>query len=261
MKLKLEFVLHWLMAITFSILAISGLAMAGARFGWILNYDIATADIVHRVTAVIYVIVTLASIGQEVMRVLRSDSKKDLPWSIFGRSGYGFFTLVTTLLFILTGVILWKSHHSNMAAVAFAMFVHENLTYIVLASLVWHMYQKAHGLLWPKQAVANNLMTQRWFKLVVWFITSSFFFAVAAIMVSFAGPPPGGQQIKAYMAGMMQAMDKSLMGLANMEPGLTVAGQVTGVLPMSASMLVILLILAFLLAIGFLWEGQQKNER
>lgn len=261
MKLKLEFILHWLMAVTFSILTISGLAMAGARFGWILNYNIAMADIVHRVTAVVYILLTLASIGQEVLRILRSDSKMDLPWSIFGRSGYGFFTLITTLLFILTGVILWKSHHSNMAAVAFSMFVHENLTYVVLASLIWHIYRKAYILLWPKKVIANNLLTQTWFKFVIWLITSSFFYAVAILMVSFAGPPPNQQQVQAFMGGMMQAMETSLMGIANMEPGFMVAGQVAEILSMSAVVLSILLILAFLLAIVFLWEGQQKNER
>jgi len=58
---------------------------------------------------------------------------------------------ITTLIFIITGVIIWICMDSNMAAISFALFVHEKLTYIVVASVIWHIYVKCHALLWPKK--------------------------------------------------------------------------------------------------------------
>ncbi|SDD66974.1 Cytochrome b subunit of formate dehydrogenase [Sporomusa acidovorans] len=254
-KLRLEFVVHWLLTVIFAVLAISGLAMVGARFAWVLNYDIATADFVHRVIAVPYVVLAFLALGQELARVLKDDSQRDLGWGIFGRQGYGLFTLLTTLLFIVTGIILWKSHHGNKAALAFAMFVHEKLTYIVLASLVWHMYQKAHALLWPKQQTSGNLMTQQWFKVVIWFIASAFFFAVAVSMIAFGGPDPSKQQVEAFMAGMMQAMKNSLMGIAAMDS----SGQ-SGVVELSVPLFTDLLVIALVLAAYLVWRSAKSNE-
>ncbi|SMC44114.1 Cytochrome b subunit of formate dehydrogenase [Sporomusa malonica] len=253
-KLQLEFVVHWLLTVVFAVLTISGLAMIGARYGWLLNYDIATADFVHRVIAVPYILLAFLALGQELARVLKDDSQRDLGWGIFGRQEYGLFTLLTTLLFIVTGIILWKSHHGNKAALAFAMFVHEKLTYIVLASLVWHMYQKAHAFVWPKQQTSGNLMTQQWFKVAIWFIASAFFFAVAVIMISVGGPDPSKQQVEAFMAGMMQAMKNSLMGIAAMDSG----GQ-GGVVEMSVPLFTNLLVIAFVLAAYLVWRNAKSN--
>jgi hypothetical protein len=38
----------------------------------------------------------------------------------------------------------------NMKAVAFAILIHEYISYIALASVIWHIYKKTHILLWPK---------------------------------------------------------------------------------------------------------------
>ncbi|SDD72137.1 hypothetical protein [Sporomusa acidovorans] len=255
MKLRLDFVLHWLLTIIFSVLAISGLAMVGARFGWVLGYDIATADLVHRVLAVPYVIIAFIVIGQELARVLTGESQGDLGWGIFGRQGYGLFTMLTMLMFIVTGIILWKSHHSNMAALSFSMFVHEKLTYIVMASLVWHMYQKAYAFLWTQQQVAGNLMTQRWFKVAIWFVASSFFFAVAVIMISIGGPDPSKQQVEAFMSGMMKAMMNSLMGIAAMD-----SGTENQAVALSVPLFTDLLLFALILAAYLVWRNAKPNE-
>lgn len=254
MNLRLDFVFHWLFTIVFSVLTISGVAMIGARFGWLLNYDIATADFIHRVIAVPYVVLTFLVLGQEFMRLLKGDSQEDLVYGLFGRQGYGLFTLLTTLLFIVTGIILWKSHHGNMAALSFAMFVHEKLTYIVLASLIWHMYGKAHAFLWIKEQTAN-LMTHSWLKIAIWFVASSFFFAVAAIMISLGGPDPGKVQVKAFMGGMMQAMMSSLMGIAAMDSGQDV------VLDMSQSLFATLPTIALTLAAYLVYRSAKSNEQ
>lgn len=255
MNLRLELVLHWLLTILFVVLTISGLAMVSAKFGWILNYDIATADFVHRIIAVPYVVITFLALGQEIIRAFKNKSQRDLNWAIFGRKGYGLFTLLTTLMFIITGIVLWKSHHSNRAALAFAMFVHEKLTFIVLASLVWHIYQKSYALLWPKKPIPANLMTQKWVKTTIWFVSSAFFFAVAAVMISFGSPDPSKQQVMMFMSGMMQTMHQSLMGIAAMD-----SGSQNGVMELSILIFIDLLVIAFPLAAYLVWRSIKSNE-
>lgn len=74
--MKFDIILHWLWALVFSILALSGIAMAGAKYGWVMQYDIATADLVHRLAAVVYVLLTLMVIIYEIIRILRRDKTK-----------------------------------------------------------------------------------------------------------------------------------------------------------------------------------------
>lgn len=148
MNVKFDFIMHWLWTIVYLLLAISGIAMTGARYGWILNYNIATADLTHRVLAAVFVVLTFASILYEVVRTVQKDNKK-LSWFIIGRSGYQLFTLITSLIFIITGAIIWVCMSSNMAATAFALYIHEKLTYIAVGSVIWHIYKKSHALLWP----------------------------------------------------------------------------------------------------------------
>ncbi|MCX7921780.1 MAG: hypothetical protein N3B21_07190 [Clostridia bacterium] len=150
MSVRFDFIIHWLWTIVFALLTLSGLAMAGAKYGWVLNYDIASADYVHRVLAAIYVLLTFISIAYEVIRAVRYEEKK-LGWFIIGKSGYQLFTFITTLIFIITGAIIWVCMDSNMSATAFALYIHEKLTYIVVASVIWHIYVKCHALLWPKK--------------------------------------------------------------------------------------------------------------
>lgn len=151
MKIKFDFVMHWLYAIVWALLAISGFAMTGANFGWLLNFDIATADYVHRVSAAIFIFLTFISIMYEVVRVIKKDEKR-LPWFIIGKKGYQLFIFITTLLFIITGALMWFDMEFDMAVITFSFLVHEYLSYIVLASIIWHIYKKTHILLWPKKA-------------------------------------------------------------------------------------------------------------
>ena len=154
MKVRFDFVVHWLWTIVFAALALSGLAMVGAKYGWVLNYDIASADYIHRVLASIYVLLTFISIAYEVIRGLKNNENK-LAWFVIGKSGYQLFTFITTLIFIITGAIIWICMDSNISATAFALYIHEKLTYIVVASVIWHIYVKCHALLWPKKPETN----------------------------------------------------------------------------------------------------------
>ena len=149
MKLKFDFVMHWIWAIVWSLLAISGFSMVGAKYGWILNFDYATADYVHRVFAAVFVVLTLISIIYEIVRNIRKDDSK-LAWFIFGRSGYQSFTFITTLVLIVTGALIWVCIEFDLKAVGFALKMHEYVAYLALASVIWHIYKKSHALIWPK---------------------------------------------------------------------------------------------------------------
>lgn len=155
MKIRFDFVIHWLWTIVFSLLALSGIAMVGPRYGWVLNYDIGAADISHRVLAAVFVILTFISIEYEVIRAIRNDTSRQA-WFVIGKSGYQLFTYITTLIFIITGVIIWICMDANLAATAFALYIHEKLTYIVVLSVIWHVYVKCHALVWPKKVQTSN---------------------------------------------------------------------------------------------------------
>ncbi|KNY28066.1 cytochrome b/b6 domain-containing protein [Pseudobacteroides cellulosolvens] len=160
-NVRFDFIIHWLWTIVFALLALSGLAMVGAQYGWILNYDIVSADYVHRVLAAVYVLLTFISIVIEVIRGIKSDEKK-LTWFMIGKSGYQLFTFITTLIFIITGAIIWVCMDSNMAVVSFALYVHEKLTYIVVASVIWHIYVKCHALLLPKRPSSKENVSDKY---------------------------------------------------------------------------------------------------
>jgi hypothetical protein len=58
------------------------------------------------------------------------------------------------------------------------------------------------------------MMQKTWFKLFIWFISSFMFFMASSIIISIYGPPATMQQKMAFMSGMMNAMQNSLMGLS-----------------------------------------------
>lgn len=159
MNVKFDFIIHWLWTIVFSLLALSGLAMVGAKYSWILSYDVASADYVHRVLAAVFVLMTFVSIAYEAVRAVKNDEKK-LVWFIIGKGGYQLFTFITTLIFIITGAIIWICMDTNMTALAFALYIHEKLTYLVVASVIWHIYKKCHALLWPVKKQQDNVMKE-----------------------------------------------------------------------------------------------------
>ncbi|RII31825.1 cytochrome b/b6 domain-containing protein [Clostridium chromiireducens] len=156
MNIRFDFVMHWLYAIVWALLAISGFAMVGAKYGWLLNFDIASADYIHRVSAGAFVIITLISIIYEIYKNIKND-QRPLPWFIIGKKGYQLFTFIMTLILIITGAIIWVCMEYKMPFVSFALFIHEYVSYIFLASIIWHIYKKCHILLWPKKSTSKKI--------------------------------------------------------------------------------------------------------
>lgn len=58
------------------------------------------------------------------------------------------------------------------------------------------------------------MLEKRWFKFFIWFVSTSFFFIASSIIISEVSPEPSEQQVIAYMSGMMEAMESSLLGLS-----------------------------------------------
>ena len=145
MKLKFDFFIHWVYAIVFAILMISGFSMVSAKHGWLLNFDFALADYIHRLFAAIFVVITAVSILFEIYQNIGSNEKR--VWFQFGRSGYPLFTFTITLLLIISGALIWLCMEFNMIAVSFAVVVHEYISYVALAGVIWHIYKKCHALL------------------------------------------------------------------------------------------------------------------
>ena len=150
MNLKLDFVLHWLWTIAYILLILSGIAMMGAKYSWILDYKLGYADVVHRISASIFVILSCIAIFYEMGRAIKNNTKK-LVWGIFGDHGYQLFNFITSLIFIVTGTLIWICMDSFETAAAFALYIHEKLTYIAIASVIWHIYKKCHALIIPKK--------------------------------------------------------------------------------------------------------------
>lgn len=150
MNIRFDFVMHWIYAITWALLGISGFAMVGAKYGWILDFNYVTADYVHRLSAAAFVIITLISIVYEIVRKIKNEEKY-LAWNIIGRSGYQLFTFIITLILIITGALIWICMEFDMAGIAFALLIHEYVSYIALTSVIWHIYKKSHALIWPKK--------------------------------------------------------------------------------------------------------------
>ncbi len=146
MHKRFDFIMHWLWAIVWSLLALSGFSMMGAKYGWLLNYDYALAIDIHRTMAAVFVLLTFLSIAFEIVRTVRKKTQK-LPWFIFGRSGYQLFTFITALILIITGAIVWACSELEIETAAIALMFHEYVSYLTLASVIWHIYIKSHALI------------------------------------------------------------------------------------------------------------------
>lgn len=58
------------------------------------------------------------------------------------------------------------------------------------------------------------MMQKPWFKMFMWIMASSFFFFASSAVISLFSPGPSEEQVMKFMAGMMNAMENSTMGLA-----------------------------------------------
>ncbi|MHB8170737.1 MAG: hypothetical protein ACYDG6_04245 [Thermincolia bacterium] len=143
--LKIDFIIHWLWAVVFGLLLITGMVLMGAKFGWLMNYQIPLADYLHRTLAAAFVILALISMGLEVYRQSKANSPA-MPWLVICKSGMGIFNLAVTLLFVLSGIFIWICTEFPHSILGFAYIIHDLLTFISLPVIIWHIYDKAYAL-------------------------------------------------------------------------------------------------------------------
>lgn len=145
MKITGQYILHWIWTAVFGLLTISGFVLTGAKFGWLMNYNLPQADFIHRTLAVIFTCLTLLAVGMEIFRI--ASGGKKMVWLVVGKGGFQLFTLLISLVFILTGVFVWTCNEYSKAAIAFALRTHELAGYVIVGALIWHIYKKAHALI------------------------------------------------------------------------------------------------------------------
>ena len=62
------------------------------------------------------------------------------------------------------------------------------------------------------------MLQKPWFKVFVWFMATFFFFLASTVIISIFRPGPSETEVMQFMMSMMNAMDRSLMGvIMNME--------------------------------------------
>lgn len=143
--IRLDFIIHWLWAIVFAILLISGISLMGAKFGWILQYNLALADYLHRTMAALWLILTIIAIGIEIQRYAKGEKEKQ-SWLIINKTGLGIYVLISTILFTISGIFLWVCTDYSHTIIAFSLIIHELLTFLSVPVILWHVYDKAYAL-------------------------------------------------------------------------------------------------------------------
>lgn len=144
-NIKIDFIIHWLWVVVFGLLLTSGLTLMGAKFGWIMNYQVALADYLHRTLAALWLILTFAAMITETVRI-NSSSNYPMPWLVTKKSIMGIYVILITLLFAISGTFLWLCMEFSHKVLAFALVTHDLLTLVSTAVIIWHIYDKAHGL-------------------------------------------------------------------------------------------------------------------
>lgn len=145
-RFKIEFILHWVWAAVFGLMVLTGLALLGPKYGWVLNYNLGLADYLHRTLAVTFTIIAFIEIILEIRRIVWHDGKKEA-WLVFGKKGFALITFIATQLFIISGILLWLCIEDNHVLLALASIVHEMVAYAMIIAMIWHLYDKAHVLI------------------------------------------------------------------------------------------------------------------
>ncbi len=145
MKITGQFIIHWIWSVVFGLMTISGFVLTGAKFGWLMNYNLPQADFIHRTFAVLFTLLTIIAVGMEIFRI--ASGAKRMVWLIVGKSGFQLFTLLISLVFIITGVLVWTCNEYSKAAMVFAYQTHELAAYVIAGAVIWHIYKKAHALI------------------------------------------------------------------------------------------------------------------
>ena len=101
------------------------------------------------------------------------------------------------------------------------------------------------------------MMQKPWFKVFIWFMATFFFFLAAGVAISVFRPGPSETEVMKFMAGMMSAMDQSMMGAAmNMESD----AALRQVIATANSIALPVIIIGIFAGVGIrLWQRRDKS--
>lgn len=142
-EVSFDVVSHWIWATMVFLLLLSGLAIVGARYSWILGDHFAFADILHRVTGVFWVIWVSTTVVYEVSQLATKPASKRV-WLPLGKSGFAAFNFIVTLLLILSGFLLWFMPAVPFGFAVISFVIHEFFAFVILFVIVWHIGRKRH---------------------------------------------------------------------------------------------------------------------
>lgn len=135
--------LHWIWAILVFLLLLSGLAIVGAKYSWIMGNHFALSDITHRVVGVFWVLWVLIAVIYEIHQIVKTPVAKRV-WLPIGKKGFAGFNLSVSLLMIFSGLLLWFMPAVPFIYAVFGFIVHEVFAFLILFVIVWHIVRKRH---------------------------------------------------------------------------------------------------------------------
>lgn len=145
-RFKFDFILHWIWSAVFGLMLLTGLALLGPKYGWVLDYNLGLADYLHRTFAVILTILFLIEIVFEIRRLM-TKKRNTTPWVVVGKGGFALLTFIAAQLLIISGVLMWLCLDDNHAVLALASIIHETVTYAMVVGVVWHLFEKSYVLI------------------------------------------------------------------------------------------------------------------
>lgn len=101
------------------------------------------------------------------------------------------------------------------------------------------------------------MMQKPWFKVFIWFLATFFFFLMAGVIISLFRPGPSENDVMKFMAGMMSAMDRSMMGTAM---SIENEGTLKVLIELSSSLLPLIIALSIAAGLGIrFFQRRDKN--
>ncbi|WP_085522923.1 cytochrome b/b6 domain-containing protein [Tuberibacillus sp. Marseille-P3662] len=141
--LPFDLLLHWISATLVFLLLLSGMAIVGAKFSWILGSHFALADITHRVVGVFWVLWMLVAVIHKIHQIVKGAGARN-SWLPIGKRGFAGFNLLFSLLMIFSGFLLWFMPVVPFIYAVLGFAMHEFFAFLILIVIVWHIVQKRH---------------------------------------------------------------------------------------------------------------------
>lgn len=174
-------ILHWVVALAFIYLMLSGLALGYPRMAWL--YDVLgggqTVRWLHPVIGVAFTVgvVVMLLVWVKDMLFTRADRlwARRLPTYVreghtgvdigrynAGQKGYFWFALITGVLLLLTGIPLWFPDGFSATLVQISRISHHVLFLLSVAGFIVHVYMSTVMFPGTFEAMTTGTVSRRW---------------------------------------------------------------------------------------------------